>query len=115
MNRYYVFKKVRNVDAQKIGEIIGKQQEIININSAENIQQMNQTNEEQIDITEFENQIKPSEDNVDNNEEKQVKPLIKKTKKKIVLKDFTPVNDEEQDDENKQQTIKKKPKLRIIK
>ena len=68
MNRYFVFKKQRSVDAAKLGEIIGKQTDIIDKVGVENIQEMEQT--------------------------EQVKPTIQKTKKKVVLKQFNVDQDE---------------------
>ena len=84
MNRYFVFKKLRSVDASKLGEIIGKQNDIIDKVGVENIQEPPQQKE-------------------------QVKPTIKKTKKKIVLKQFSV-----EQDEPKQTPVVKQPKLRIV-
>jgi hypothetical protein len=83
MNRYFVFKKVRSVDAKQIGEIIEKQIDIVNKEDTENTQ-------EKIPV--------------------EVKPIAKKTKKKIVLKQFSV----EQDEETPSSTISSKPKLKIV-
>ena len=83
MNRYFVFKKVRSVDAKQISEIIEKQIDIVNKEDTENTQ-------EKIPV--------------------EVKPIAKKTKKKIVLKQFSV----EQDEETPSSTISSKPKLKIV-
>ena len=94
MNRYFVFKKVRSVDAKKICEIVGKQQEIHNVN------------------TEDKPADKPADKPEDKPEDKnENKPVVKNTKRKVVLKKFTPIEDEISPPP---QTVKK-PKLRIIK
>ncbi len=86
MNRYFVFKKLRSVDATKIGEIIGKQNDIIDKVGVENIQEM-----------------------------EQAKPTIKKTKKKIVLKQFNAEQDEtKQPPVAAQPPVATQPKLRIV-
>ena len=61
MNRYFVFKKVRSVDAKQLGEIVNKQTDIVDKEGIENIQ-------EKLPV--------------------EVKPIAKKTNKKIVLKQF---------------------------
>jgi hypothetical protein len=96
MNRYFVFKKIRNVDAKKMGEVITKQKEIVDKNGEENVQKM----EEQ--ATEQDAKVAPEQ-----------KIVIKKTQKKILLTNFTPVQEESASDANLPQPDKK-PKLKII-
>lgn len=71
LNRYFVFKKVRNVNAEKMSEIIKKQQKII------------ENNEEQV-----------IEEIIENSkiQEAPEKRKVKKTKKKITLKTYE-IND----------------------
>jgi hypothetical protein len=99
MNRYFVFKKIRNVDAKKMGEVITKQKEIIEKNGEENMQKM-----EQRDQVATEELVKVATEQ---------KIVIKKTQKKILLTNFTPVQEESASDTNPQQP-EKKPKLKII-
>ena len=84
MNRYFVFKKVRSVDAKQLGEIVEKQSDIVEKEGIENIQQ-------KLPI--------------------EVKPIAKKTKKKIVLKQFSV---EQDDGGTPDSIISSKPKLKIV-
>lgn len=99
LNRYFVFKKIRSVDAKKMGEVITKQREIVELNGEENVKQMETTREDEIEQIEDSDNAVPS------------KPTIKKTKKKVQLIKFTPVQD---DDTPIPETIIKKPKLKIV-
>mgnify|MGYP006137953963 CR=1 FL=1 len=89
LNRYFVFKKMRHVDAKKLGEIIGKQVEIIDKLGVENVKEM-EINDVNIEPT---------------------KPKVKKTERKIVLKPFKPALDESIEEDVKPV---KKPRLNII-
>ena len=84
MNRYFVFKKVRSVDAKQINEIVNKQTDIVDKEGIENIQ-------EKLPV--------------------EVKPITKKTKKKIVLKQYSVDQD---DGETPSSPINSKPKLKIV-
>jgi hypothetical protein len=84
MNRYFVFKKVRSVDAKQLGEIVEKQNDIVEKEGIENIQQ-------KLPI--------------------EVKSIAKRTKKKIVLKQFSV---EQDDGETSSSTISAKPQLKIV-
>jgi hypothetical protein len=100
MNRYFVFKKIRNVDAKKMGEVITKQQEIVDKNGEEHVQKMEQ---QQVQVTtEQRANVVPEQ-----------KMVIKKTQKKILLTNFTPVQEDVASDANPPQP-EKKPKLKII-
>jgi hypothetical protein len=99
MNRYFVFKKIRNVDAKKMGEVITKQKEIVEINGEENMQKMEQRDP-----------VVPAQQA---NVVPEQKMVIKKTQKKILLTNFTPVQEDLASDANPQQPDKK-PKLKII-
>jgi hypothetical protein len=93
LNRYFVFKKLRNVDAKKMGEIIGKQIKIVDTLGVENIKEMEVTDA----ITE------------------PTKPKVKKTERKIVLKQFKPVLDESIEEVAEVDVkLVKKPRLNII-
>ena len=85
MNRYFVFKKVRSVDAKQIGEIVNKQTDIVDKEGIENIQ-------EKLPV--------------------EVKPNAKKTNKKIVLKQFSV--EQQVDGETPTPAISSKPKLKIV-
>ena len=69
MNRYFVFKKVRNVDVSKIADVIKKQNVL-------------QVEHEEQEIKELEKDVKKDE------VEPPKKLKIKKTGKKITLKKF---------------------------
>jgi hypothetical protein len=73
MNRYFVFKKVRNVDAKKMAEIILQQNEM-----AERIGEEN--------VVEMEEKIKQIT----------ALPPVRKLKKKLVLEKFQPVSSPEE-------------------
>ena len=96
MNRYFVFKKIRNVDAKNMGEVIKKQKEIVETNGEENVQKMEQTAN-----------VAPEQ------RAPEQKIVIKKTQKKILLTNFTPVQEESASEANPPQP-EKKPKLKII-
>jgi len=70
LNRYFVFKKIRNVDAKKMSEIIKKQQTIIDNNDEQIVEEIIENSKIQ---------------------EKPEKMKVKKTKKKITLKTYDTV------------------------
>jgi hypothetical protein len=102
MNRYFVFKKIRNVDAKKMGEVITKQKEIVDKNGEENVQKM-----EEQRATEQPSVVVPEKLATEQ------KIVIKKTQKKILLTNFTPVQEDVVSIVNPPQP-EKKPKLKII-
>ena len=70
MNRYFVFKKVRNVDAKKIESIFKKQNQL----------------SEEYEVQSFHE--KDVEDDIKNKEKEEEtikKPKVKKTKKKLII------------------------------
>jgi hypothetical protein len=87
LNRYFIFKKVRSVDAKKMGEIISKQTEMVGTLGVENVKEM--------------------ETNVNT---EPIKIKVKKTARKIVLKQFEPV----QDEPATEVVVAKKPRLNIV-
>jgi hypothetical protein len=101
MNRYFVFKKIRNVDAKKMGEVITKQKEIVDKNGEENVQKMEEQAKEQPSVV------------VPEKLATEQKIVIKKTQKKILLTNFTPVQEDVVCVVNPPQP-EKKPKLKII-
>ena len=79
MNRYFVFKKVRNVDAKKMFDILIKQTDIINKMGEDNIE----NNEKIVDVDEKivdEPAILPTQE--------KIKIIPKKTDRKVVLKKY---------------------------
>ena len=78
MNRYFVFKKVRNVDAKKMFDILIKQTDIINKMGEDNIE----NNEKLVDVDE-----KVDEPIILPTQEK-IKIIPKKTNRKVVLKKY---------------------------
>jgi hypothetical protein len=72
MNRYFVFKKVRNVDAKKMAEIILQQNEMVERIGEENVAEMEEKIKEQTQV------------------------VVRKLKKKLVLEKFqtTPPTEE---------------------
>ena len=75
MNRYFVFKKVRNVDAKKMAEIILQQNEMVERIGEENVAEIEEKIKEQTQIA---------------------VPVVRKLKKKLVLEKFqtTPPTEE---------------------
>jgi hypothetical protein len=67
MNRYFVFKKVRNVDAKKMAEIILQQNEMVERIGEENVAEMEEKIKEQTQVA---------------------VPVVRKLKKKLVLEKF---------------------------
>ena len=111
MNRYFVFKKIRNVDAKKMGEVITKQKEIVEKNGEENMQKMEQRDQV---ATEQQASVQEQPTNVASEQRPpEQKMVIKKTQKKILLTNFTPVQEESVSEATVQQP-EKKPKLKII-
>jgi len=122
MNRYFVFKKTRSVDAKKMGEIITKQTDIVDVNGVENIKNMEASGDVTTgdvttgdvttgdvttgDVTTGDVTTGDAEPSVT------TKATIKKTRKKVQLTNFTPVQDDTSQDKVVQ-TIKK-PKLNIV-
>ena len=96
MNRYFVFKKIRSVDAKKMGKVVAKQTYIVNKSCAENIDKMEDKQ------TTYGNPVMDDKPKV----------MIKKTQKKIQLTNFHPIQDESS--EPAVEKIAKKPKLKIV-
>lgn len=71
MNRYFIFKKVRNVDAKKMGEVITQQRNLIEKNGEENIIALETKTESALP--------------------EPIKNIPKKTGRRLVLKSFTPI------------------------
>jgi len=70
MNRYFVFKKVRHVDAKKMAEVILKQNEMVERIGEENLAEIEEK---------LKDQTQPAV------------PVVRKLKKKLVLEKFQPV------------------------
>jgi hypothetical protein len=70
MNRYFVFKKVRNVDAKKMAEIILQQNEMVERIGEENVAEIEEKIKEQTQVA---------------------APVVRKLKKKLVLEKFQPI------------------------
>jgi hypothetical protein len=85
-----------------MGEVITKQKEIVEANGEENMQKMEQ---QQVNVA--------TEQPVAEKPATEQKMVIKKTQKKILLTNFTPVQEDLASDANPQQP-EKKPKLKII-
>ncbi len=71
MNRYFIFKKVRNVDAKKMGEVITQQRNLVEKNGEENIIALETKTEAALP--------------------EPIKNIPKKTGRRLVLKSFTPI------------------------
>ena len=122
MNRYFVFKKTRSVDAKKMGEIITKQANIVDINGEENIKNMDASRDvetrdvESGDVETGDVETRDVETgDVETGDVEPTVPMkvtVKKTRKKVQLTNFTPVQDDTSQDTVGQ--LVKKPKLNIV-
>lgn len=83
MNRYFIFKKVRNVDAKKMGEVITRQQKLVEKNGEENIQELERM------VDDVSASILPEQVQAPVQAQEAVVP--KKTARRLVLKSFTPI------------------------
>ena len=81
MNRYFIFKKVRNIDVKKMAEVIFKQKEFIDKEGEENIKELEPENE-----TKAERKVESIIIRTD------AKP-VKIKKPKIPLKKFVPISE----------------------
>jgi hypothetical protein len=99
MNRYFVFKKLRNVDVSKMEEVILKKEAVVH-----------EAQEEVIE--EFENKVKEVIDELV--EEEPTKPIVRKLKKeKVILKKFVPPPAETEPVENPKPIVAAPMKLKI--
>ena len=79
MNRYFVFKKVRNVDAKKMESLLKKQSQLSEEYEVQSLQEKDdKENESKEEDSKKEKQDKDTDEPIK-------KPKIKKTKKKILI------------------------------
>ena len=94
MNRYFMYRKVRNVDVKKMSEIILQQSELLDRIGEENMKEMEKTVEDANIII----------------EEKSEKSTVpKKIKRKLVLKKYEPMNEETKETETQSTEIMQEP------
>jgi mRNA capping enzyme len=88
MNRYFIFRKVRDVDAKRLDEIIGKRVELVDQVGVEGVEALEKEDEAKVDEAKVE-EAKANESN-DKKEEApaQVVAIPKKIKRKAVLAKF---------------------------
>lgn len=117
LNRYFIFKKVRSVDTDKLRKILTEYGDILNI--------AEEKYEDEHDAIKLSNQLLNKDVAKEDKIEEIKKPiLIKKIKKKMILTQYSPVEEdiketskpiiEEPPPPGPLSTIKKKPKIKIV-
>jgi len=91
MNRYFMYRKVRNVDSKKMSDVIIKQSELLDRIGEDNIKEMEKIVEESPSISQ-ENPIQTG--------------IPKKIKRKLILTNYDPINEVVNEDKNVQKATK---------
>jgi chorismate mutase len=91
MNRYFMYRKVRNVDSKKMSDVIIKQSELLDRIGEDNITEMEKIVEESPSISQ-ENPIQTG--------------IPKKIKRKLILTNYDPINEVVNEDKNVQKATK---------
>ena len=97
MNRYFIFKKIRTVNTDKLKKILTEYSNVLD--------RLDNQYDDAHDATQLSKQLVKKDIQMENKVEEQKKPkLVKKIKRKFTIKDYSPIKDTTEEEEKKKET-----------